>query len=91
MLLGGAGLWLLLLLLPPAAISVASELGGEAPPFLAASFARSTLSRSRPIMGPLFDVSLFNSCCARLRFRACMRKDFIAPSQAGCSPQARSM
>ncbi len=72
LLLGGAGLWLVLLLLPAAAISVASAFGGD-PPFLAASFARSTLSRSRPIIGPLFDVSLFSSCCARPRFRACMR------------------
>ena len=73
LLLGDAGaLWLLLP--PPAVVASAARAPpeGEAPPFLAASFARSALSRSRPIMGPL-DASLFSSCCASPRFRACQK------------------
>lgn len=70
LLLGDAAvLWLLL---PPAAASIAGAPEGEAAPFLAASLARSALSLSRPIMGPL-DASLFSSCCASPRLRACAR------------------
>ena len=59
---------------PAAPSPAAAPLGELLPPFRAASFARSALSRSLPIIGPLLLGSLFSSCCASPRFRACTRQ-----------------